>query len=127
VPALKGMEGTRIVAAPGAIDAASWPEGALVWRLAPDEVLVTAAVDPHSIADPHAIVERETGYSAVWLERAAALDFLQRECDWELPRETPAFAQGIVAGLPAKIWFEAERVLLIVASPFAIDLEERLR
>jgi hypothetical protein len=90
-------------------------------------VLVNASVDPKAIADPHAIVECETGYSAVWLERSVALEFLERECDWELPRETPAFAQGIVAGLPLKIWFETERVLLIVASAFAIDLEERLR
>jgi len=45
----------------------------------------------------------------------AALDFLERSCEWELPRARPAFAQGMVAGLPLKLWFEPERVLLIAA------------
>ena len=127
MPALEGFTGTRIVARPQAIDGAVWPEGALVFRLAPDEVLVTAAVNAAAIDDPHAIVERETGFSCVWLDHVAAIDVLERECDWELPDERPAFAQGIVAGLPVKVWFERDRVLFIVASPFAADLMERLR
>ena len=124
---LERFEGTRIVALPVAIDAAKWPDNALVFRLAADEVLVTGTVAAAVVDDPHAIVERETGFSTVWLETAVAADFLQGECDWELPLERPAFAQGIVAGLPMKVWFERDRVLLIVASPFAADLMERLR
>lgn len=136
--ALERLNGTRIVALPKALDRAHWPEGALVFRLAPDEVLVTAAVERAAVPDPHAIVERETGFSSVWLDRVAAIDFLERECDWELPggigqwgngsaADRPALAQGIVAGLPVKLWFERDRVLFIVASPFAADLAERLR
>lgn len=127
MPALERFTGTRIVALPQAIDAAVWPEGALAFRVAPDEVLVTPAVNVAAVDDPHAIVELETGFSAVWLDHVAAIDLLERECDWELPHERPAFAQGIVAGLPLKIWFERDRVLFIVASPFAADLMERLR
>ena len=123
---LERLTGTRVVALPRAIDSAAWPTGALVLRLAADEVFVGADVDPASVNDPHAIVERETGFSGVWLERVAAIDFLQRECDWELPDDSPAFAQGIVAGLPAKVLFERDRVLFVVASPFAADLAERL-
>ena len=127
MPALERLTGTRFVSIPEAIDAAVWPKGALVFRLAPDEVLVTAVVNAAAVDDPHAIVEPETGFSAVWLEHVTAIDVLERECDWELPQERPAFAQGIVAGLPVKLWFERDRVLFIVASPFAADLMERLR
>ena len=125
--ALDSFTATRIVALPRAIDAAVWPTSALVLRLAPDEVLVTIALNATAIDDPHAIVELETGFSAVWLDHATAINVLERECDWELPQERPAFAQGVVAGLPVKVWFERERVLFIVASPFAADLTERLR
>ena len=125
--AFEGLSGTRIVALPQAIDTAAWPEGALVLRLAPDEVLLTVAVERAAVQDPHAIIERETGFSFVWLDHVAAIDFLERECDWELPQERPAFAQGTVAGLPLKVWFEHDRVLFIVASPYAADLAERLR
>lgn len=127
--------GTRIVAHPQAIDAAVWPDGTLAFRLAPDEVLLTPALTATTVDDPHAIVEPETGFSAVWLDRVTAIDVLERECDWELPQgmgqsrnaEPPVFAQGLVAGLPVKVWFERDRVLFIVASPFAVDLMERLR
>lgn len=125
--ALDRLNGTRIVALPQAIDAARWPQGALALRVAADEVLVTAAVAATVVDDSHAIVEPETGFSFVWLEHVAAVDFLERECDWELPDERPAFAQGSVAGLPLKIWFERDQVLFVVASPFVADLMERLR
>lgn len=135
MPALERFTGTRIVALPQAIDAAVWPERALVFRLAPDEVLVSAVVNATAVDDAHAIVELETGFSAVWLDRVTAIDVLERECDWELPvgigqcgnPERPIFAQGLVAGLPVKVWFERDRVLFIVASAFAADLMERLR
>jgi hypothetical protein len=119
--------GTHIVSTREAIDAAVWPDGALVLRLAPDEVLASTVVNSTAVDDPHAIVELETGFFSVWLDHAAAIDVLERECDWELPQERPAFAQGIVAGLPMKLWFERDRVLFIVPSPFAADLMERLR
>ena len=127
MPALERFAATRIVALPEAIDAANWPEDALAIRIAPDEVLVTAVVGAASIDDSHAIVERESGFSSVWLDAGAAIDFLERECDWELPRQRPAFGQGFVAGLPMKVWFENDRVLFIVASPFAADFTEALR
>lgn len=136
--ALERLSGTRIVALPQAIDVAVWPEGTRVFRLAPDEVLITPALNATAVDDPHAIVELETGFSAVWLDYVTAIDILERECDWELPEGIgqwgngspvgrPALAQGLVAGLPVKVWFERDRVLFIVASPFAGDLAERLR
>jgi hypothetical protein len=127
VRVVERLNATRIVATPSAIDKAEWPQEALVFRLAPDEVLVTASVPAGVMDDAHAILERETGFSAVWVDHTEAMDFLERECDWELPGERPAFAQGMVAGLPLKLWFEQDRVLLLVASPYAADLAERLR
>ena len=37
-----------------------------------------------------------------------------------------AFAQGAVAGIATKLWFEAGRVLLIVPAPLIADFEERM-
>lgn len=127
VPVLERFTATRIVALPEALDAARWPDGALAFRLAPDEVLVTATVDAEAIGDVHAIVERETGFSGIWLERSVAIDFLERESDWEVPADRPALAQGLVAGLPVKVWFEHDRAFFIVAASFGMDLSERLR
>ena len=127
MPAPERLVATRIVATLAALDAGRWPEGALVLRLAPDEVLVLAEVGPEVVDDPHAIVERETGFFGLWLPAAEALAALERTSAWELPRARPAFAQGGVADLPVKLWLEEERVLVVVPAPFASDLAERLR
>lgn len=123
------MIATRIVATPTALDAVAWPADALVLRIAPDEVMITDDVGQDLILphDPHAIVTTETGFVSVWLVANEAIEFLERSCEWELPAIRLAFAQGMVAGLPLKLWFEAERVLFITPAPFAADLEERLR
>ena len=128
MPALEPMIATRIVATPAALDAVAWRADALVLRVAPDEVIVVGDIQSDLILshDPHAIIVTETGLTSVWLAASEALDFLERACEWELPRQRPAFAQGAVAGLPLKLWFETERVLFIVPAPFAADLEERL-
>ena len=39
---------------------------------------------------------------------------------------TPAFAQGAVADIPVKLWFEDDEVLIITPAPLAADLAERL-
>jgi len=127
VRAPERMSFTRIVAAPAALDAAAWPDDAVVLRVAPDEVLVSAAIDPAGVADPHAIVEPETGLCGVWRGYAEATAFLERECDWEVPAQLPAFAQGAVAGLPVKLWLTDDQVLFVVPAPFASDFAERWR
>ncbi len=124
---MERLAATRISASPSALDAATWPAGAIVLRTAPDEVIVTAVVAPSVVNDPHAIVEPETSLCAVWMTIPAARDYLARECDWELPAARPAFAQGAIAGLPVKLWFEDDRVLFVVPGPFAADFMKRLR
>lgn len=120
------IAGSRVVAAPEAIDAARWPQGALACRIAPDEVFVTPPVSRGVVDDPHGIVEPDDGFVGVWIDAGRALDFLERTCEWELPQGRPAWAQGAVAGLPVKLWLDHERVLVLVPAPYARDLEERL-
>ena len=126
MPALNRIPATRIVATPAALDAAVWPDGALVFRIAPDEVLVTPPLSAVTLDDPHAIVVSEGGFAGTWMAVDEALAVLERHCEWELPSERPAFAQGTVAGIPAKVWLEKDRVLFLVPTPFVSDLEERL-
>ena len=114
------------VATPAALDSASWPPDAIVLRIAPDAALVFNTAPP-VLSDPHAIVQHDDGYAAVWLSADEAADWLARYCAWELPPQRPAFAQGAVAGLPVKLWLDATRVLVLVPAPYATDLEERLR
>jgi len=126
VPALNRLPATRIVATPSALDAAIWPPDRLVFRLAADEVLVTPPAPEVSLNDPHALIVSDSGFAGLWLPMKEALAFLEHECEWELPHGRPAFAQGMVAGIAAKLWFEADRVLIIVPAPFAADFEERM-
>ncbi len=128
MPALERMMATRVVTTPTALEATVWPADMLVLHVAPDELLVVGNFRADLILshDPHAIVVAETGFASVWLTAAEALDFLERACEWELPRQRPAFAQGAVAGLPLKLYLEADRVLFIVPAPFMADLQERL-
>ena len=122
---LKQISATRIVASPAALDKLAWPADALVLRVAADEVLVTPTVDGLSLDDPHAIIVPEGAFAAGWVAAEEALAFLERACEWELPGQRPAFAQGSVAGVPVKLWLETERVLFVVPSPYVHDFEER--
>jgi hypothetical protein len=126
VPEFEAIAATRIVARPAALDGAAWPAGALALRLAPDELLFTANIDPRVVDDPHAIVIRESGFAGAWIASATALEFLTQACEWELPSRRPAFAQGAVAGLPVKLWFEEDRVFFLVPAAYLNDLLERM-
>ena len=120
------IEATRIVAEAEALDAASWPDGTDALRLARDEVLVLGEVAADRVSDPHAIVERESGFAGTWLPMEEALAFLSHACPFELPSERPALAQGAVAEIPVKLWLQEDRVLFVVQSPFVADLERRM-
>ena len=136
MPVLNRIQGTRIVSTPQALDAAAFPQDALVLRLASDEVFVMAQKSDSSalraqesdflLADPHAIVEPDAGFAGAWVNMPEAMSFLERACEWELPSQRPAFVQGAVAGLAMKLWFEKDRVLFLVPAPYAADLEGRL-
>lgn len=123
-PVVETLRGRRVVALPEAIDAASWPGGAKVLRLAPDDVLVVGP-GPIGINDPHAIVELDGGFCYLRTTEEHATSLIARAAFWQLPEERPCFAQGMVAGLPLKIWLTDGEAWLITPTPFAAELEGR--
>jgi hypothetical protein len=116
---------TRIVATSAALNAAIWRTGAIALRIADDEVYVLPPVVSVDLTDPHAIVVPDAGFAGAWLPANEALNLLERQCEWELPTQRPAFAQGMIAGIAAKVWFETDRILIIVPAPFVAEFEER--
>jgi hypothetical protein len=121
---IKRLHGTRIIAKPKAFD--ELKINAITLRFAPDDALVLSKVDANAINDPHAIVIEEQGFVGVWLKHKEAIEFLKHNCEWEIPQTHPAFAQGMVAGLAMKLYFEKTKVLLVVTAPFEKVLAERL-
>jgi hypothetical protein len=126
VPAPEPLKGRRVAASAAALDDAHWPPGALVLRLAPDEVLVVGD-GPLDVDDPHAIIEDDSTFSSLEFSIVDARSVLASLCDWEPPTAIPSLSQGLIAALPVKVWFEQDRILVIVPTPYAHELEERLR
>jgi hypothetical protein len=127
VPALEPFTGLRVVADPGALDAATWEaDGPVtVLRIAPDEALALGASGVE-VDDEHAIVEPEPGFSAARLD-AAGLASVLAHVEFRMPAERPTLAQGKVAGVPAKLLLDEDGALLVVQTAYVADLEARLR
>lgn len=125
MPACEILRGRRLVAAASALDRVEWPVGVLVLRLAPDEALVVG-VGEFTIDDSHAIVEPDASFSGLRMAAATVQRLLVTYSDWELPEGRPSLTQGLVAGIPAKVWMDDETALIIVPTPYAHELEERL-
>lgn len=131
---LRRLEATRIVACPEVLDDAfaSATEPASVsmsgrmLRVAPDEALCLGTLGREAIADPHAIVERESAFFGAWCEASEAHELLARHCAWPIPRARPVLAQGAVAEIAVKLWIEPDRVLFLVPAPFAVAFAERM-
>jgi len=119
------MTGTRVVASPEALDAARWSEGTVVLRLAPDDVFAIGAGEIE-VADEHAIVVDEAGFVGRWLDEDELHQQVVPHVDWQLPLTRPALAQGLIAGVPAKLWLEDDRALLLCATAYARELADRL-
>jgi hypothetical protein len=124
VPALDRVRGIRVVAAPTALDRARWSgDPVTVLRSAPDDAFALGATAV-AIDDPYAIVEDETGFVGGWFD----VEAIAAHLEWLLPRDRPAFAQGSIAGVPAKVWLpDGDRVFVVVAAAYADDLIGRLR
>jgi hypothetical protein len=115
-----------VVADAEAIDAAIWPAGSTPLRIAPDDVFVLGADDIEiEIDDEHAIVEPESMFAGVWLERVSVETWVAQNAEWLLPDED-GLSQGMVAALPVKIHVEGTRALVLVPASFAHELEFRL-
>ena len=135
MPELERLHGLRVVADPAALDAARWHGKDLtVLRFAPDDAFGLGALTV-DVDDEHAIVESEAGFVGVWLPVADIVPHLE----WPLPAERPAFPQGAVAGVPAKVWLpvagqgagrDAEHggeALLLTSTAYAAELAGRIR
>jgi len=123
VPAPEILDVIRVVAAPAAI--AALVSDGVALQVAPDEALVLDATDV-SVDDEWAITEPDDGFVGVELSRAEAEDWCRREAEWPLPDLVASFIQGMVAGLPVKIWVNGDTALVIVRASLAEDLEARL-
>ena len=124
--ALETLPGLRVVATPESLDGALWSEDAIVLRLAPDDAFAIGMSDV-ALSDDSAIVEPERGFVGTWLTRDELVDHVQPHIEWPLPAARPALAQGLIAGVPAKLWLEDDRALLLCAAAYAHELTERLR
>ena len=126
------LYGLRVVASPEALDHARFAGAGVagevtVLRIAADEVLALGAVSA-DVADPHAIVELETAFVGWQLTPAEFASNVERHVEWPLPVHRPAFVQGLIAGLPLKLWFDDDhdRVLVIASSGLAHEVVDRL-
>lgn len=153
------LHGVRIVAKPAAIDvatAAATRQGAIVIRIAPDDAFMIGVTDMQGsgvqrdavqrdavqldavqLDDPHAIVEPESAFVGWWLTADEVLARVARHVEWQLPSLRAGhtqLAQGLVAGIPMKLWFsdpadasaDGPRVLVMVSRGLAHEAQDRL-
>ena len=127
---LEPIQGVRVVAAPAALEGATWNPDTLVWRIAPDEAFgwrVGKPLDAVQVDDQDAIIESERGFSAACL-MPEDLAELRRNAEFAWPERRPALVQGKIAGVPAKVWLasSADGDCLLVATAYADELADRL-
>ena len=121
VPVVERLSGWRVVADPSSLDEL----GGRVRRLAPDDALILGD-SIIEVADADAIVERDSGWASLSMSEERALDLIAAHASWQVPPERPIFLQGMLAGLPAKVYLNGADSMIIVAAPFGHELEERL-
>ncbi len=122
---LETILGLRVVASPEALDAAPWSEGTVVLRLAQDDVFAIGAGEIE-LADEHAIAVDEAGFVGMWLDSDELQDRVVPHIEWPLPSTRPALVQGLIAGVPAKLWLADDSALLLCPAAYAHELAERL-
>lgn len=126
--ALETIQGVRVVADGAALDGMVVADGTLVLRFARDEAFIVFPTPGGELDEglSNAIVAREAGFVGCWLTPDELAARVVPHIDWELPDARPVLAQGLIAGVPSKLWLEAGRALLLCAPPYAFELAERL-
>jgi hypothetical protein len=124
VRAPEPLPALRVVAAPEALDQLVAPDEHPMLRLAPDELVLIGAASVQVTGEN--LVVDETGFVGWWLTPEELREQVVPHVDWPLPTVRPALAQGLVAGVPAKLWLAEDRALLLCAAAYAHELEERL-
>lgn len=120
-PVAEPLSGWRVVAKPSSVDELRGE----VLRFAPDDAFVISD-EAVEVSDSHAIVERDRGWVALRLSEEEALVLISIHATWQAPLDRPAFMQGMLAGLPAKVYLNGAASLIVVPAPFAHELDERL-
>ncbi|CAN5192085.1 hypothetical protein BH23CHL9_BH23CHL9_03660 [soil metagenome] len=126
MPALEGLRGLRVVASPEALNTAPWTVQAVVLRFAADDAFAIGATGI-DVTDEEAIVAEETGFVGAWLSPDDLAERVIPHIEWPLPDARPALGQGLIAGVPCKLWLTSDRALLLCPAAYAHDLAERLR
>jgi hypothetical protein len=124
VRAPEPISALRVVASPEALDDLAWTDEVAALRLAPDDLLAVGAASVQ-VDGEHLVVD-EAGFVGWWLTPDEVREHVLPHVDWPLPSARPALAQGLVAGVPAKLWLSEDRALLLCAAAYAHELEERL-
>lgn len=121
----ESLPALRVVAAPEVLDDLTLADDHPALRLAPDDLLVIGAASVEVGGGENLVVD-ETGFVGWWLTPDEVRERVLPHVDWPLPTARPALAQGLVAGVPAKLWLAEDRALLLCAVAYAHELEERL-
>jgi hypothetical protein len=124
VRAPERLPALRVVAAPESLDDLVLADDHPALRLAPDDLLVIGAASVQ-VGGEHLVVD-EAGFVGWWLTPEEVREQVLPHVDWPLPTARPALAQGLVAGVPAKLWLAEDRALLLCAAAYAHELEERM-
>lgn len=114
------------------------PSGGAVARIAPDELWLIGPVGARadlaqraksyiSGADPDGVaIDQSDGWTAWTVTGAQATTVLARLSTIALPPERPAFSQGMVAEVPAKVLLQRGRLHLFVSGQYGHHIRGRI-
>ena len=114
----------RVVAAQEALDDFTVADEHPALRLAPDDMLVIGAASAEIVGEN--LIVDEAGFVGWWLTPDEVTTHVLPHVDWPLPTARPALAQGLIAGVPAKLWLAEDRALLLCNAAYAHEMMERL-
>jgi hypothetical protein len=124
VRAPEPIAGTRIVAADAVLNGMTLPDTLGALRIASDELFVPGSFMV-ATSEP-TIIEAEAGFVGWWLSEDELAEVLHHHVEWAVPATRPVLLQGLIAGVPAKVWLSEDRSLLLCAAAYAHELMDRL-
>jgi hypothetical protein len=123
VRAPEPVTATRIVASAEVLNGMTLPDTLGALRIATDELFVLGSFMV-ATAEP-TIIEAEAGFVGWWLSEHELAEVVHH-VEWAVPNTRPVLLQGLIAGVPAKLWLTEDRSLLLCAAAYAHEIVERL-